>query len=59
MAKCSFIGLSSVQIRPDKSLLFLLKRQALQLRLPGEVRAFLVSSPLPEDSYLYADYLDK
>lgn len=52
MAKCSFIMLSSVQIRPDKSLLFLLKRQALQLRLTGEVRAFLVSNPLREDRAL-------
>lgn len=38
MVKCSFIILSSVQIRPDKSLLFLLKQQALQLRHTGEMR---------------------
>lgn len=72
MAKCSSIMLSSVQIRPDKSLLFLLKWQAFQLRLTGEIKetcnteAFLVSSALPEDRALcpfastsYADYFEK
>jgi len=54
MVKCSFIILSSLQIRSDKSLLFLLKWQALQLRLTGEIRelctfeACLVSNLLPE-----------
>lgn len=37
MVKSSSIILSSVQISPDKSLLFLLKGQALQLRHTGEV----------------------
>lgn len=51
MIKCSFIILS-VQIRPDKCLLFLLKWQALEVRHAGEIR----EKHVPLKPYLLAIY---